>query len=152
MTTAATITPPKERTTPSPQANGHDSAALKPEAPAPRFDFTALSDEQLDLHLADAQADKKRREAAALAAMARVFGIPVERLKVTIERETAARARAKADASDSTDGRKDVKPLYWSPSDHSQRWSGRGKEPEWVRTLLAQGVTKEQMRIPEGAV
>ena len=133
MTTAPIIATLKETT--AVRANGHEAAAPKPEAPAPPFDFTTLSDEQLDQHLADGHADKDRREGAALAAMARVFGLPVERLKVTIERETAAKARPNArPTTGSRDRRSEVAPKYVDPADPTGKrtWSGRGQPPEWI--------------------
>jgi DNA-binding protein H-NS len=155
MTTAPIITPLKETT--AVRANGHEAAAPKPEAPAPPFDVKTLSRASLAALLVAVQREIERLDEqdrnAALEATSKAFGISVARLRAALERETAAQPRPKAPANgDSTDGRKEVKPLYWNPSDHSQRWSGRGKDPEWVRTLLASGVTKEQMRIPEGGV
>ncbi len=58
--------------------------------------------------------------------------------------------KAKAKAKAPSTGRK-VAPKYWNPNDHSQVWTGRGVSPKWVRDLMAQGMTKEQMLIPPSA-
>ena len=43
--------------------------------------------------------------------------------------------------------------IYWNPKDHSQRTNGRGpKKPQWFLDHLAAGGSKDDMRIPEGAV
>jgi H-NS histone family len=51
-----------------------------------------------------------------------------------------------------SDGPGVVKPNYWSPKDHAQRWSGRGAQPQWFKDHLAAGGTEEDVRIPEGAL
>lgn len=55
----------------------------------------------------------------------------------------AAKPKAKATST----GRK-VAPKYRNPNNHAEVWTGRGVSPKWVRDLMAQGMTKEQMLIP----
>lgn len=38
-------------------------------------------------------------------------------------------------------------PLYRHPEDKSRTWSGQGRQPEWIKTLLAAGMTLDQLRI-----
>ena len=41
-------------------------------------------------------------------------------------------------------------PKYHNPNDPSQTWSGRGKRPRWVHSLLAEGNTlQDLLRISE---
>jgi|ERR1019366_5003080 DNA-binding protein H-NS len=140
MTTAPIITPPKERTAPPSPANGHETTAPKPEAPAPPIDVKTLSRASLAALLAAAQretellAEQDRNDA--LAAMSKAFHIPIPRLKATIERESAApQPRLQPHAKgDGTDGRYVVKPKYRDPADPTAKrtWSGRGQAPAWI--------------------
>lgn len=36
-------------------------------------------------------------------------------------------------------------PKYHNPNQPSQTWSGRGRRPRWVRSLLADGKTKQDL-------
>jgi DNA-binding protein H-NS len=38
---------------------------------------------------------------------------------------------------------------YWNPQDHEQTWSGRGKQPRWVATLLESGLNLDDLIKPE---
>ena len=40
-----------------------------------------------------------------------------------------------------------VKAKYRNPGDHSQQWSGRGRQPSWLKTLLASGKTLEDAKM-----
>jgi len=50
------------------------------------------------------------------------------------------------------DGRSNVKPKFWNPKDHAQRWAGRGARPPWFTDHISSGGNEEDMKIPEGAV
>lgn len=43
-----------------------------------------------------------------------------------------------------------VVPKYRNPADHSQMWSGRGKQPRWLVAELKAGKKIEQFRIGRG--
>lgn len=60
-----------------------------------------------------------------------------------------AAAKPKAKAKAGSTGRK-IPPKYRNPNNPEQVWTGRGVSPNWVRELMAQGMTKEQMLIPQG--
>ena len=42
----------------------------------------------------------------------------------------------------------DLQPKFRNPDAPSQTWSGRGRQPMWVRRLLAAGKTMEDLRTP----
>lgn len=42
---------------------------------------------------------------------------------------------------------KKVQPQYKNPSDNSQTWSGRGRQPKWIVDGLASGKTLDDFRI-----
>ncbi len=42
---------------------------------------------------------------------------------------------------------KKVPPKYMNPENHDQLWSGRGKQPNWVKEALASGKTLEELAI-----
>lgn len=37
---------------------------------------------------------------------------------------------------------------YIDPNDDKNKWSGRGRMPKWVKDLIAQGKTLDNLRIP----
>ncbi len=43
-----------------------------------------------------------------------------------------------------------VVPKYANPNDPSQVWSGRGKQPQWVKEKLASGLALEDLSIGRG--
>ena len=43
-----------------------------------------------------------------------------------------------------------VHPLFRNPDPPHQTWSGRGKQPHWIRKLLATGKTIDECRISAG--
>lgn len=38
---------------------------------------------------------------------------------------------------------------YRNPQDHSQTWSGRGKQPHWVAKLLKSGIKLHELIMPQ---
>lgn len=44
--------------------------------------------------------------------------------------------------------RRPAKPKYRNPENHEQTWTGRGKNPNWVKAALASGLTLQDMLIP----
>jgi DNA-binding protein H-NS len=37
----------------------------------------------------------------------------------------------------------EIAPKYRNPENHSETWSGRGREPKWLQHQIASGKTKE---------
>lgn len=74
---------------------------------------------------------RKREEAlAAVEAAAREHGLTLSELV-----GPNAKARAKNP------------PKYRHPEDHSLTWSGRGRQPAWIKTALREGRDIEEFRI-----
>ena len=44
-----------------------------------------------------------------------------------------------------------VQPKYWNPSQPTQKWSGRGKQPRWLVAALSSGRKLEDFIIDGGA-
>jgi DNA-binding protein H-NS len=44
--------------------------------------------------------------------------------------------------------RRPARPKYRNPDDHAQTWTGRGKNPNWVKAVLARGLTLQDLLIP----
>ena len=40
-----------------------------------------------------------------------------------------------------------VEPKFRNPNNPSETWSGRGKQPHWVRNLLAAGTSLDDLRV-----
>ena len=41
-------------------------------------------------------------------------------------------------------------PVYRNPSNSAETWTGRGRQPKWVREALARGLRLEELAIDEG--
>jgi DNA-binding protein H-NS len=76
---------------------------------------------------------KKAREQ--ILAIAQDLGISVKQL--------LANAGAKQKGGSATK----VQPQYQNPTDNSQKWSGRGRQPKWIVEGLASGKTLDEFRI-----
>ncbi len=108
------------------------------------IDLNGLSISELEQLIGDAKARietlKKQQYAElrrALEAQARSAGFDIYELFAS------GRSRAPAAAGD----KRVVAPKYRNPADSSQTWTGRGKQPIWVRDALAKGKTLEQLAI-----
>lgn len=44
--------------------------------------------------------------------------------------------------------RRPAKPKYQNPDNNGQTWTGRGKNPNWVKAALARGLSLQDMLIP----
>lgn len=90
---------------------------------------------------------------AKVMALLRKEGFTLQDLVKSAPASGSARAAKKGRGASKTksgaSGRK-VPPKYRNPNNPSQVWTGRGVSPQWVRDLLAQGMTKEQLLIPPG--
>ncbi len=131
------------------------------------MDLTSLSDDKLSTLILDAQRELDDRRAKKHAAMlasieARAEAMRVEALAAGLDPATVANAFARhahtvkrsghrARSTNGGDGRSTVKAKFWNPSDHAQRWAGRGQKPKWVEAHLAKGGKPEELLIPGGA-
>jgi DNA-binding protein H-NS len=135
-------------------------------APALPVDVTALPDAVLSALLREAQGEMEKRRAtkkaeilasigtrfAAFVAEAMEAGLDEATLENALAKRLRGSKRTSGRMRDGADGRSTVKPKYWSPADHAQRWAGRGVKPKWYADHLAAGGKPEDMLIPEGAV
>ncbi len=77
--------------------------------------------------------------------------------KESKRKEVIAQIRQLAASIDATveirDGRRTarrgmkVPPKYQDPNDPSRQWTGRGMQPAWIRELIAQGCSLEDLAI-----
>jgi DNA-binding protein H-NS len=151
-----------------PPASGNSGAPPKGK-PALPFDLEAQPDEVLALLETEVPKVRQRKQAKREAELfaefkerARAIGVTPVRLAAAFGLKLAPSAPAKLSllrptdtppeaGVDDDDGRRHVKAVYWNLKDHSQRWSGRGKQPQWVKDHLAAGGTMDELRIPESA-
>ncbi len=101
-------------------------------------DLNQLSENELKNMIADAERalrakeDSKRKEVIAqIKQLAASIDATVE---IRDGRRTARRGMK-------------VPPKYQDPHDPSRQWSGRGMQPAWVRDLIAQGFSLEDLVI-----
>lgn len=102
-------------------------------------DLGTMSLEELQAHQREVEAAikgyEKKRRADALAAVretARAHGYTLEEL---MGAKPAAKAATKGAAK------------YANPADPSQTWTGRGRQPGWVKEALAAGKSLDTMAI-----
>lgn len=97
--------------------------------------------------------DKDKKEAMAkVVAIARDSGIDLAELVAATTRKTRASSASKAAPAvrrkkKVSAKRGKVAPKYRNPADAEQTWTGRGKQPVWVRELLENGGTLESITI-----
>jgi DNA-binding protein H-NS len=131
------------------------------------MDFTSLSDDKLSTLILDAQREQEARRAKKHAAMlasieARAEAMRAEALAAGLDPAAVATAFARhahaarrnghrVRSSSNGDGRSTVKPKFWNPADHAQRWAGRGAKPKWYDAHLAKGGKPDDLLIPDGA-
>lgn len=80
--------------------------------------------------------EKKRVAEAkkAVEAVAKKHGVSLTDLVGTLRKPRATKAQKAA-------------PKYANPSNKSETWSGRGRQPAWYKEAIAAGKTKESMAI-----
>lgn len=97
--------------------------------------------------------DKDKKEAMAkVVAIARDSGIDLAELVASTTRKARASSASKAAPAvrrkkKVSAKRGKVAPKYRNPADAEQTWTGRGKQPVWVREHLENGGTLESITI-----
>lgn len=95
-----------------------------------------------------AQARDKKSILAKMENMARQNGFELHELLA--ERNNPVKRVAKKRSSPKKPRtRAKVAPKYCNPDDHSQTWTGRGRQPLWVTAQLAAGATLENLQISD---
>ena len=75
---------------------------------------------------------------AQIVQIARNAGLTAEQITAALGGKSRAKAAAKTARKASTAGRK-VAPKYRDPANANNTWTGRGRMPQWVAALQAQG-------------
>jgi DNA-binding protein H-NS len=57
------------------------------------------------------------------------------------------RARRRGQRGGREDRRSEIAPKYRNPENHSETWSGRGREPKWLQHQIASGKAKDDFLI-----
>ncbi|MBV7537384.1 H-NS histone family protein [Duganella sp. sic0402] len=99
------------------------------------MDLTKLSSAELRQLQESVKQELKQRESQDLAkareeilAIAKSVGVPVQELVGSGSGSGAVRAKTGT-----------VAPRYRNPADASQQWTGRGRQPQWVKDWLDAG-------------
>lgn len=110
------------------------------------IDLSGLGVAELEKLIGDAKARievvKKTQFAElrrALEAQARSAGFDIY--------ELFSGGRTRAPAAAAGGDKKAVAPKYRNPANNLQTWTGRGKQPHWVRDALAAGTTLDKLAI-----
>jgi len=90
--------------------------------------------EQRDLRAAKKAAEKAAAE----------FGFSLNELD---QKNAAAPAKAPRKAAKRKPAKKAGVPKYRNPDDHSQTWTGKGRQPQWYREAVEKGVDPASMAI-----
>jgi DNA-binding protein H-NS len=115
-----------------------------------KIDLKSLSSKELEKLVADAKkalANARARDRAkarkAAEKAAAEYGFSLNELSSEIKgasKPRKAKAKAKAPA-------KKGKPQYANPEDATQTWTGKGRQPNWYRAAVENGIAPETMRI-----
>jgi DNA-binding protein H-NS len=118
------------------------------------MDFTSLSDDKLSTLILEAQGERQARHDRRKAELLESFRSQAEALGLDPAKLAAALSKrgSRPRASSNGDGRSTVKPKYWNPKDHAERWAGRGAKPKWYDAHLTKGGKPDDMLIPENAI
>jgi len=93
--------------------------------------------EQIKQQLKQRESQELAQAREQIQAIADSVGVPLKELI-----GTAVTARAGKGGKGST-----VAPQFRNPSDGAQLWSGRGRQPQWVKDWLASGKTIDLLRV-----
>lgn len=91
--------------------------------------------------LAAAKARDHREAKKAAAKAAAEFGFSLDEISETVS-STPKKVKAKPKSQVSKS-----KPQFANPSDRTQTWTGKGRQPNWYRDQIAAGTKREEMRI-----
>lgn len=111
-----------------------------------KFDLKSLTRKELEKLGRDVEKalDKVRQQdlkkvRQEMEKMAAAHGVSVEDVMSTPVKPRGRPKAAKAKVK--------VAPKYANPENADQKWSGRGRQPEWFRNAIAAGKTPESMAI-----
>ena len=113
-----------------------------------------LKKERQKIDKAINQAEKRDKKAtlAKMATIARQNGFELHELLSEPGARTKSEGVRKTRRKKKPAGtRAKVQPKYRNPDDHAQTWTGRGRQPLWVKTQLESGVGLDRLKIPEGS-
>jgi DNA-binding protein H-NS len=117
-------------------------------AKSPRLEFESMSDgdiREVIEQAREALSDRFTNRVDELRALASEAGYEV---LITRRGEGEGRTRrAKSTGTEGGDRRSSVRPKYRNPENHSETWTGRGREPRWMAELIRRGRKREDMLI-----
>ncbi|GAA6176532.1 H-NS histone family protein [Sulfitobacter pacificus] len=112
------------------------------------IELKSMTRKELEKHLKDVQKALKtarardQREALKAAEKAAAeFGFSLDQLS-----SDAPKAR-KATKGKAPKKKVKSKPMYANPADKGQTWTGKGRQPNWYREAMANGVSPETLKI-----
>jgi DNA-binding protein H-NS len=100
------------------------------------YDVRGLRELQRDLEkeIKERQQQEIKKAHDKILAIAQDVGIPLERLVATATtKKTGSKTKVAAQ--------------YRNPTDSSQTWAGRGRQPRWIAEALQGGKTLDELRI-----
>lgn len=125
--------------------------AKKPDLAA--FSLTELR--ELESEVQTAITEKEAAEKAAILAefeqRAKSSGFSLADILALPSRSLFRPKKDKAKAEESAKGRGSVAPKYRNPENSLETWSGRGRQPVWVRDQIANGKTLDDLAIAQAA-
>lgn len=97
------------------------------------LNFTELQDllKSVDTEISRRETEEKANAKKQILELAKSYGLSLD----DVLRKTTAAVR------------KPVEAKYKNPNDESQTWTGRGRKPVWVQTLLDEGFDLEDLAI-----
>lgn len=107
-----------------------------------------LKKERLKIDKAIKTAEKRDKKAtlAKMAIIAKQNGFELQELMSDLDVKNAVHIKTRS-APKSGKPRGKVAPKYSNPDEPSQTWTGRGRQPLWVKELLESGGTLDELKI-----
>ncbi len=108
---------------------------------------------KIEKAIAAREAKEKKEAMAKVAAVAKEAGLELSELLApdpTVQKRPSGKRAGTASATRkkaSKDRRTKVAPKYQNPDDPDTQWTGRGRQPVWVREFLNSGGTLEAITI-----
>ena len=113
----------------------------------PMIKLDQMSLPELHAHFEAVRQALESRHEQEKAAAKTVLEAKARELGFSIQDLFDAPRRRRPGTSKSADGRSSVAPKYANPTNPSQTWTGRGKAPNWLKALEADGKSRTDFLI-----
>jgi DNA-binding protein H-NS len=101
---------------------------------------------KIEVRLKEAEVQALDDAKAKVAELAKGMNMTVQQMLAATGLDGMIGLKARAGKARADTGKK-VEPVYHNPDNHAEQWSGRGRQPQWVKGQLATGKSMDELRI-----